>query len=483
MSDLFDSAIPGLAMLGAVGLGLLLSWLIRHVVLRINRRIPALEQTSRVARMPLRVTMCLVGVRIALLLTTAATPTRGRADHLLIIALIASVGWLVIAVLLILETALLARYRVDVTDNRRARQLRTQVIMGRRILVAVIVVLAVGIALLTFPEVRALGAGLLASAGVISIVAGLAAQTSLVNVFAGVQLAFTDAIRVDDVVVVQKEWGRIEEITLTYVVVHLWDDRRLILPSTYFTTTPFENWTRRQSAVMGTVEFDLDWRAPVDAMRAQLRAVVDSTELWDGRAAVMQITDATAGFVRVRVVVSAADSGSLFDLRCLIREGIISFLQRDFPEALPHTRWEPMPIADSLASGMADDDGLLPEGPREAVGEPAAEPAREPAAEPAGAGRPGRRIHPKTVPLPVTKGLPVSKGQPAAQSLPVVPGVPVVKDRSDSQLFTGSLEAVERSHAFVGPGEAAFQERNRHISQQNQGVSRDDAESGSGTDQ
>ncbi|MFP5365357.1 MAG: mechanosensitive ion channel family protein, partial [Actinomycetes bacterium] len=172
----------------------------------------------------------------------------------------------------------------------------------------------------------------------ISIVAGLAAQTSLVNVFAGMQLAFTDAIRVDDVVVVQKEWGRIEEITLTYVVVHIWDDRRLILPSTYFTTTPFENWTRRQSEVMGTVEFDLDWRAPVEDMRAELRTVLAGTELWDQRVGILQITDATGGFVRVRILVSAADSAALFDLRCLIREAMVTFLQQGHPQALPQQR-------------------------------------------------------------------------------------------------------------------------------------------------
>ena len=233
--------------------------------------------------------------------------------------------------LLIIETMVLTRYRVDVADNRRARRLRTQVILARRIGVALIVMVALGSMMLTFPAIQALGAGLLASAGVISIVAGLAAQTSLVNVFAGIQLAFTDAIRVDDVVVVQKEWGRIEEITLTYVVVHIWDDRRLILPSTYFTTTPFENWTRRQSEVMGTVEFDLDWRAPVEAMRAELKKVLADTPLWDKRVGILQITDATAGFVRVRILVSAADSASLFDLRCLIREELVLFLQQDHP--------------------------------------------------------------------------------------------------------------------------------------------------------
>lgn len=236
--------MPCLAIAVAVAAGLFLSWLLRRILLRLNRRLPALRETSRMGRVPLRLALCLTGIRIALALITDDAPWRTNVDHILLIALIASVAWLAVAILLIIEALMLMHYSVDVADNRRARRLRTQVILARRIGIALVVILALGIALLTFPDVRALGAGILASAGLISIVAGLAVQSALVNVFAGVQLAFTDAIRVDDVVVVQKEWGRIEEITLTYVVVHIWDDRRLILPSTYFTTTPFENWTR-----------------------------------------------------------------------------------------------------------------------------------------------------------------------------------------------------------------------------------------------
>ena len=340
MQEFLTQAMPFLAMALAVVAGLVLSWLVRKIVLRLNRSKPELRETSRVARMPLRLSLCLIAVRIALAMSIGDLEWRHALDHLLLIALIASLAWLAIAMLLIVEAMVLTRYRVDVADNRRARRLRTQVILARRIGVALIVVVALGSMMLTFPAIQALGAGLLASAGVISIVAGLAAQTSLVNVFAGIQLAFTDAIRVDDVVVVQKEWGRIEEITLTYVVVHIWDDRRLILPSTYFTTTPFENWTRRQSEVMGTVEFDLDWRAPVEAMRAELKKVLAETPLWDKRVGILQITDATAGFVRVRILVSAADSASLFDLRCLIREELVLFLQQDHPTALPHVRLE-----------------------------------------------------------------------------------------------------------------------------------------------
>ncbi|CAN7244129.1 mechanosensitive ion channel family protein [Arthrobacter sp. LjRoot14] len=411
MQEFLTPAMPFLAMALAVAAGLVLSWLIRKTVLRLNRRRPELHATSRVARLPLRLALCLIGVRIALVLTTDDGGWRSAVDHLLLIALIGTLAWLAVAVLLIVEALVLSRYSVDVADNRRARRLRTQMILARRIGVALIVVLAAGSVMLTFPAIQALGAGLLASAGVISIVAGLAAQTSLVNVFAGMQLAFTDAIRVDDVVVVQKEWGRIEEITLTYVVVHIWDDRRLILPSTYFTTTPFENWTRRQSEVMGTVEFDLDWRAPIEDMRTELRTVLDGTDLWDGRVGILQITDATNGYVRVRILVSAADSAALFDLRCLIREAMVTFLQQGHPESLPHVRWEPVHPASS----------------REAP--------RQSAVESVDQGHPGH-ARPQSGP-------------------------------QDSQLFTGSVEAIERSRAFTGPGEEVFEDRDKTLSARN----------------
>lgn len=411
MLDVLNPALPFIATVVAVVAGLALSWLLRKVVLELNRKRPELQATSRVARRPLRLALCLAGVRTALGLTAGSESWHPGVDHFLLIALIAALAWLAIAVLLIVEAVVLNRHSVDVADNRRARRLRTQMILARRIAVALVVVLAAGTAMLTFPAIQALGAGLLASAGVISIVAGLAAQTSLVNVFAGMQLAFTDAIRVDDVVVVQKEWGRIEEITLTYVVVHLWDDRRLILPSTYFTTTPFENWTRRQSEVMGTVEFDLDWRAPVEDMRTELRRVLADTELWDERVGVLQITDATGGFVRVRILVSAADSAALFDLRCLVRESMVTFLQQHHPEALPHQRWE-----------QATDD----------------------------AGTANRRRAP-------LRGL----GSPSAG------GAHPPADPHESQLFTGSIEAVERSRAFTGPGEEVFEERDRNLASRN----------------
>lgn len=173
-----------------------------------------------------------------------------------------------------------------------------------------------------------IGTTLFASAGVLSVVAGLAAQTSLGAVFAGLQIAFSGAIRVGDVVVLEDEWGHIEEITLTYVVVRIWDQWRLVLPSTYFTTQPFENWTRNATEIMGTVEFDVDFTVPLHEMRAELDRLLGESELWDGRRGVVQVTDAVGGCARVRMLVSAPDSGALFDLRCAVREGMLDWLQR-----------------------------------------------------------------------------------------------------------------------------------------------------------
>jgi hypothetical protein len=200
------------------------------------------------------------------------------------------------------------------------------------------VIIGIGAILLTFPGVEAAGASVLASAGLISVIAGLAAQSTLGNVFAGMQLAFSGSIRVDDVVVVEQQWGRIEEITLTYVVVHLWDDRRFVLPSTYFTSTPFENWTRTNSELLGAVELDLDWRVRPGEMRAELDRILDRTELWDRRVKVLQVTDAVQGSVRVRVLATSHDAPSLFDLRCYIREELVDWIQRTHPDALPVQR-------------------------------------------------------------------------------------------------------------------------------------------------
>jgi small-conductance mechanosensitive channel len=316
----------------AVGIGVLVS--------RFAGRSVAVADLSRRGRRPLRLLFVLVAVTAVLDAATNVGQWRDVVVRVLGLALIGTVAWLFAVAAFVAEDLALARYDVDVEDNRHARRVRTQVSLIRRLTVVVVAVLAIAGMLLTFPSARAAGTSILASAGVISIVAGLAAQTSLANIFAGFQLAFTDAIRVDDVVVIEEEWGRIEEITLTYVVVHVWDDRRLVLPSTYFTTTPFQNWTRKESAVLGSVEMDVDWTVPLDRMRAELDRLIEGNELWDERVKVLQVTDAIGAVVRVRVLVSAKDGPTLFDLRCHVREGLVVWLQREHPTALPKVRNE-----------------------------------------------------------------------------------------------------------------------------------------------
>lgn len=305
---------------------------------RISRERPALRAGFERTHRPLQTVAVLAVLRVTIppLLGTA----QGVSAHILTACLTAAIAWLVAAVLLRIEDLALQRYQVDAADNFEARRMRTQVSLVRRITVAVVAVLGAGAVLMTFPAARAAGATVLASAGLVGLVAALAAQSTLGNTFAGIQLAFGNALRLDDVVVVEGEWGRIEEITLNYVVVKIWDERRLILPSSYFTTTPFQNWTRSSSAVIGTVELDVDWTVPVDELREAARDVVQASDFWDGRAYALHITEATGGLVRARIMVSAANSSALWDLRCVVRERMIDWVQRSHPSALPRQRAE-----------------------------------------------------------------------------------------------------------------------------------------------
>lgn len=307
------------------------------------RRWPSASALSRSARMPLRTLLLVIGLWIAIRSSLPGGETNEWWEPLNLVCRIVTIGaaaWLVSASALFLEDLSLRRYRVDVADNRIARRARTQVLVIRRLTVMVIVVLAIGSILLSFPGASTIGASVLASAGVISIVAALAAQSTLGNVIAGIQIAFSDSIRYDDAVIVENEWGWVEEITLSYVVVRLWDDRRMVLPSTYFTTTPFQNWTRNHSELLGSVEFDLDWRVSPDGMRSELDRILPLTELWDGRVKVLQVTDAVNGWVRIRILVTARDAPTLFDLRCHVRERMIDWLQAKDEGGLPRHRVE-----------------------------------------------------------------------------------------------------------------------------------------------
>ncbi|WP_242614420.1 mechanosensitive ion channel family protein [Actinomadura roseirufa] len=279
------------------------------------------------------------------------------------IAAIGATTWLVLRITYALTDPPLARLtRIEGERNRRARRARTQMMLLRRIAAMVVVILAVGAALFTFPAVRAVGAGVLASAGVAGLVVGIAARPTLGNLLAGLQLAFSDALRLDDVVVVEGQWGRVEELTLSYVVVWLWDDRRLILPVSYFTEQPFENWTRHSSRVIGSVELHVDWSVPLEELRAELYSMLREHPLWDRREWVLQAIGVQPnGLVTLRALMSAADSASAWDLRCDVREHLIAYIRAHHPEGLPRFRVTPDhpdgAAADQAAADRAATDG------------------------------------------------------------------------------------------------------------------------------
>ena len=324
-----------------VSAGVVLTW----VLSRIGRRSGVLRDIAELTRMPVRAALMAFAASIAVRQTSdPADSWRRWVDHTLLILLIAALTWLVTSLVRVAERRMIARFGGgddEISDaDRRWRRVRTQVTVLRRLAIAIVVILGGAAILMTFPSFSDIGTTVFASAGVLSVVAGLAAQTSLGAVFAGMQIAFSGAIRVGDIVQLEdgQWWGRIEEITLSYVVVRIWDERRLVLPTTYFTTEPFENWTRSATEIMGSVEFDVDFSVPFSDMRAELDRLLAESELWDGRNGVLQVTDAVGGVVRVRIVVSAPNAGALFDLRCAVREGMVDWVQRT--RVLPTQRIE-----------------------------------------------------------------------------------------------------------------------------------------------
>lgn len=311
----------------------LLLWALRSSA---TARWPLAAVLARRSHRPALLTALLLGVQIGVPVLLFGNAI----GQILALCLIASVTWLAVQIAHGSIDLLLTQLAAAIDDSEAPR-VRTQVMWLRRATVLVAVVLAFGAALLTFPKLRALGAGVLASAGLLGVVAGVAAQTTLGNVFAGVQIALNGALRVDDAVVVEGEWGRVEELTLTYVVIRTWDERRLILPVSYFTSKPFENWTRHAGDLIGTVLLRVDWSVPVDQVRVRLQEVVHDHPLWDGSTCVLQVTEVqTNGLVELRAMVSAASPSALWDLRCEVRERLVDFLRAEHPESLPRFRTE-----------------------------------------------------------------------------------------------------------------------------------------------
>jgi small-conductance mechanosensitive channel len=254
------------------------------------------------------------------------------------ILVILSFSWALISLLKALKKILLEQYDISLEDNLESRKVHTQINILERVVIFLIVLFTIGLILLSFERIREIGIGLFASAGLASVIIGLSAQKVVGALLAGIQIAFTQPFRLDDAVVVENEWGWIEEINLTYVVIRLWDKRRLVLPSTYFLDKPFQNWTRTSAEIIGSVFIHTDYTIPFPELREELSRLLNETDLWDGKVKVLQVTDAKANTVEIRMLMSAKNSPTAWDLRVYVREKMIEFIQKNYPESLPKTR-------------------------------------------------------------------------------------------------------------------------------------------------
>jgi len=281
--------------------------------------------------------LCVAGVMPLLRLPGKAGLFIGNFIHILLIALF---GWVAIKIVYIVRDELLNRYDINTRDNVHARSMHTQMRVIANIIGVVIVLLTVSFVLMSFAEVRHIGVSILASAGIVGIVIGFAAQKTLGNLIAGIQIAIAQPIRLDDVVIIEDEWGWIEEITLTFVVVRIWDLRRLVVPISYFLEKPFQNWTRTSADLLGTVFIYTDYAVPVKEIRNELTRILQNCPKWDKKVNVLQVTNATDKTVELRALMSAEDSPTMWDLRCEVREKLLEFLQKRFPECLPRLRIE-----------------------------------------------------------------------------------------------------------------------------------------------
>ncbi len=307
---------------------------------RVTRRTRSVIDNSLVrhSRRPARLLLILGALFLTLPATPIPEPVEGPIQHGVGLVVIAAVAWLIIAMTHVVDDFVGSRFDVTVSDNLAARQVRTRTQVLRRTVVVIVSIVAASLMLMTFPTIRRFGTSLLASAGVAGILLGLAARETLSNLLAGIQVALTEPIRLDDVVIVDGEWGRIEEIRMTYVVVKIWDERRLLVPLSYFLEKPFQNWTRKTADLLGTVFLHVDYTVPVDEVRRQLHRILKATDLWDERVWNLQVTDASERTVELRALMSARDASSAWDLRCHVREHLIAFLQRNYPESLPRIR-------------------------------------------------------------------------------------------------------------------------------------------------
>ncbi len=336
------AAEPAIRLLGPP-LGALLAhqvgfWLAARLARRTDSDLD--ESVVRGLRNPTRILLVLVAVLWSAPTLDLGPEAATALRRALAVGITVTIGWLSVNATTLAQDWIIRRFRIDVPDNRLARRVHTQVRLMRRVAVTVIVIIVLCLVLMAFESVRQIGISLFASAGVAGLAVGMAARPALANLIAGIQIAATGPINLEDVVIVEGEWGWIEEITATYVVVRIWDQRRLVVPLSYFLEHPFQNWTRKTSEILGTVTLYADYTLPVEPVRRRLSEIVRETDLWDGRVCNLQVVGTGERTMELRALISAAGSGRAWDLRCLVREKLIAFLQAQYPQCLPRLRAE-----------------------------------------------------------------------------------------------------------------------------------------------
>jgi small-conductance mechanosensitive channel len=342
-----EQATAALHLLRGIGTVVALTWLLSRIGRTLQALLMSIAKRTRsewddviaaFAGKALRLILPVLAIILAAPMLDVSADVQKFIQNASSMLLIGSIAIILLQCVNTVSVLILQRHKIDVSDNREARGVVTQVVVLRKIAGAVIGVFAIASMLMVFDSVRQFGTAIIASAGIAGIIIGFAAQKSIATLLAGFQIAITQPIRIDDVVIVENEWGRIEEITLTYVVVCIWDLRRLVLPITYFIEKPFENWTRTSADILGTVFLYTDYNVPLEAIRAELTRILESSPLWDKKANILQVTDSKESSVEIRALASARNASDAFDLRCLVREQLIIFLQQHHPDSLPRQR-------------------------------------------------------------------------------------------------------------------------------------------------
>lgn len=335
---------------------------LKPVLRRLAGFSPILQSVIGRADRPAQWVVPLVGVQLALQGMPEDLRGLPQAQHLAGVLCILTLTWLLMAALRGVADGVIALHPMTVADNLAARRIHTQTRVLSRIASGTVLVAGIAFVLMTFPRARQVGTSLLASAGVAGLVVGLAARSVFSNLLAGLQIALAQPIRIDDAVIIEGQFGHIEEITSTYVVVKIWDERRLVVPLNWFTEHPFENWTRSGAELLGSVMLWVDFSLPVEALRAEAKRLCEASPLWDKRVFSVAVTDSNERAMQVRILVSANNSGSNFDLRCLLREGLIRFLHEQHPDTLPRlrTRLDPLQGLAAGASNGGENEGPSP---------------------------------------------------------------------------------------------------------------------------